>query len=178
MRSGCPLNITLIGMPGAGKSTVGVVLAKRLGYHFLDTDLLLQAEVGQRLQEIIYKRGMDRFKALEEHLLCGLQVRQTVIATGGSAIYSGKAMAHLQSLGQIVYLDISLEELERRIDDMDSRGLIIDVGESFNQLYHRRKPLYQRYADVTVDGSALGIEEVAAQIELNVCRSPDNPEYL
>jgi shikimate kinase len=107
-----------------------------------------------------------------------LQVRQTVIATGGSAIYSGKAMAHLQSLGQIVYLDISLEELERRIDDMDSRGLIIDVGESFNQLYHRRKSLYQRYADVTVDGSALGIEEVAAQIELNVCRSPDNPEYL
>ncbi|MBW2519136.1 MAG: AAA family ATPase, partial [Deltaproteobacteria bacterium] len=105
MRSGCPLNITLIGMPGAGKSTVGVVLAKRLGYHFLDTDLLIQAEVGQRLQEIIYKRGMDRFKALEKHLLCGLQVRQTVIATGGSAIYSGKAMAHLQSLGQIVYLD-------------------------------------------------------------------------
>ena len=178
MRSGCPLNITLIGMPGAGKSTVGVVLAKRLGYHFLDTDLLIQAEVGQRLQDVIHKRGMDKFKALEEHLLCGLQVQHTVIATGGSAVYSQKAMIHLQSLGRIVYLNIPLEELERRIDDMDSRGLIIDLGESFSQLYDRRKSLYQKYADFTIDGSGLNIEEVAANIELNVCRSPDTSEYL
>ncbi len=170
MRTDCALNIILIGMPGAGKSTVGVILAKRLGYHFVDTDLLIQAREQQRLQEIICTRGMAAFKALESSILCDLAASHTVIATGGSAVYSPAAMQHLQHSGTIVFLDITLTELQRRINDMDTRGLVIDPDEDFVQLFEHRRPLYQKYAEVTIDGTGMSVESVAASIERAVCR--------
>lgn len=169
MREDCALNIILIGMPGAGKSTIGVILAKRLGYHFVDTDLLIQAREQQRLQQIISERGMDEFKQLEEEIMCGLATSHTVIATGGSAVYSQKAMQHLRRFGHTVFLDIPLEELQRRIGDMDERGLVIDPQESFAELFARRRPLYEAYADIFIDGADMSPEAIAARIEQQAC---------
>lgn len=172
MRTDCPLNIILIGMPGAGKSTVGVLLAKRLGYHFVDTDLLIQAQAGSRLQEIITDRGLDTFKALEEEVVCALTPHRAVVSTGGSVIYGAAAMAHLQKIGRLVYLDLPLEVLRRRIDNMDSRGLVLDPGENFADLYARRTPLYRRHAELTIAGGGLTQDQIAAQIETALCGSP------
>ncbi len=169
MRTDCALNIILIGMPGAGKSTVGVLLAKRLGYHFVDSDLLLQAGEHRRLQEIIGAEGLSAFMAIEEAVLCGLTGSRTVFATGGSAVYSERAMLHLRSLGRIVYLDLPAEVLERRVRDMDARGVVIDPGETFADLYRRRVPLYQQYADLTIDGLNCSADEIARRIEDHVC---------
>ncbi len=172
MRTDCARNIILIGMPGAGKSTVGVLLAKRLGYHFVDTDLLLQTEQGCRLQEIITRVGLDAFKMLEADQLCRLDVSHAVVATGGSAIYSARAMDHLRTLGQRVFIDIPLPELLGRVNDMDSRGLVIGPGESYEELYAERFPLYRRYAEITIAGDGLTVEAVAAAIEERVCGIP------
>lgn len=170
MRTDCSMNVVLLGMPGAGKSTVGVLLAKRLGYDFVDTDLLIQARHKGRLQQIIAARGMSAFKAIEEEILCELTARHTVIATGGSAVYSTAGMRHLGQLGCRVFIDIPLAELLRRVDDMDTRGLVLDPGEDFARLYSRRRPLYQSWADMTVDGTGLLPGAVAAAIEDRVCR--------
>ncbi len=157
-------NIVLTGMPGAGKSTVGVVLAKRLGYDFLDTDVLIQARQGRRLQTVIDSEGLTVFRQIEEAALLSLGCRRTVIATGGSAIYSERAMAALRGEGLIVFLDLPLTELERRVRDMDSRGLVIDPGETFAELYARRLPLYRRWAEVAVAAGGMTVEEIAAEI--------------
>ena len=157
-------NVILIGMPGAGKSTVGVVLAKRLGFSFLDTDILLQASQNRRLQEIIDSDGLPAFRRLEEALLLGLEAAGTVIATGGSAVYSETAMAALRRRGTTVFLDLPQAELARRIRDMDSRGMVIDPGQSFADLYRQRLPLYRRHADLTVDGLGKSVEELATEI--------------
>lgn len=169
MHSHCPENIILIGMPGAGKSTTGVLLAKRLGYRFVDTDLLIQVEAGARLQEIITREGLPAFKSIEERIVCNLQVHRTVVATGGSVVYSQAAMTHLQQLGRLAFLDVPLEELEKRVRDMDSRGLVIDSGETFSQLYQRRQPLYRHYAGLTVSCSGRSPEEIASSIEASLC---------
>lgn len=169
MRTDCAVNIILIGMPGAGKSTVGVLLAKRLGYHFVDSDLLLQAAEQRRLREIIVADGLPAFMKIEEDVLCGLSGFRTVFATGGSAVYSERAMQHLCSLGKIVYLDIPLETLERRVMDMDERGVVIDPGGTFADLYRHRSPLYRRYAELTIDGSGLTADAIAKRIEDSVC---------
>lgn len=169
MRNDCALNIILIGMPGAGKSTVGVLLAKRLGYQFVDTDLLLQTRQQARLQEIIARAGLAGFKQLEEEALCSLAVSRSVVATGGSAVYSERAMAHLARLGQLVFIDIPLAELLTRVNDMDSRGLVIGPGESYQQLYLERHPLYRKYAQITIAGDGLTVEALAAAIEQRVC---------
>jgi len=169
MRTDCALNIILIGMPGAGKSTVGVLLAKRLGYHFVDTDLVLQAEQQARLQEIIARVGLERFKELEADVMCNLSTTRSVVATGGSVVYSARAMARLKQLGQLVFIDIPLAELQTRVNDMDTRGLVIGPGESYEQLYRERQPLYERYAEVTIHGGGLTVEAVAAAIEAQVC---------
>ena len=169
MRNDCAFNIILIGMPGAGKSTVGVLLAKRLGYHFVDTDLLIQAASGKRLQEIIRDRGMAAFKQLEEEQLCTLATSHTVIATGGSAIYSQKAMDHLRQFGETIFLDVPLAELKQRVEDMDTRGVVLDPGEDFDQLFQHRRPLYQSFADLTIDGSGMNAEAIAAAIEQAAC---------
>lgn len=157
-------NVILIGMPGAGKSTVGVVLAKRLGYDFLDTDVLIQARQGRRLQEIINGEGLDAFRQIEEAALLAVNCRQTVIATGGSAVYSEAGMTALKALGTIVFLDLPLAELSRRVQDMDTRGMVIDPGESFADLFARRLPLYRRWAELVVDGRDKSVEELAGEI--------------
>jgi len=176
MRTDCALNIILIGMPGAGKSTVGVLLAKRLGYHFVDTDLLLQIQQQSRLQQIIASVGLDAFKDIEADVLCGLKASHSVIATGGSAVYSELAMAQLKKLGQLVFIDIPLEELLDRVDDMDSRGLVIGPDETYEHLYKERQPLYKKYAEITIPGGGLTVGDVAAAIEQTVCgKSTDKP---
>ncbi len=157
-------NVILIGMPGAGKSTVGVVLAKRLGFDFLDTDVLIQARQGRRLQEIIDSDGLAAFRQIEEAALLSLACRRTVVATGGSAIYSNAGMAALKSCGTIVFLDLPLEELARRVRDMDTRGMVIDPGETFPDLFARRLPLYRRWAELTIDSRGKSVEDLATEI--------------
>jgi shikimate kinase len=169
MRTDCALNIILIGMPGAGKSTVGVLLAKRLGYNFVDTDLLLQAQQQSRLQQIIAREGLAEFKELEADVLCSLETTHSVVATGGSAVYCERAMTQLKKLGQLVFIDIPLAELLDRVHDMDNRGLVIGPNETYEHLYAERQPLYQKYAEVTISGGGMKVEAVAAAIEQSVC---------
>jgi shikimate kinase len=157
-------NIVLIGMPGAGKSTVGVVLAKRLGFGFVDTDILIQAKEDRRLQDIIDKEGLAVFRRIEERVLLELKARRTVIATGGSVIYSEAGMRALKGNGLVVFIDVPLAELKKRIRDMDARGMVIDPGESFADLFRRRRPLYRHWADRTVESPEETVEEVAGRI--------------
>ena len=173
MRIDCALNIILIGMPGAGKSTVGVLLAKRLGYNFVDTDLLLQSQQQCRLQQLIAREGLENFKVIEEQVLIELTTIHSVVATGGSAVYSERAMGRLRTLGQLVFIDIPLEELLGRVHDMDNRGLVIGPNETYENLYKERLPLYQKYAEVTIPGGGMTVEAVAAEIEKSVCGDTD-----
>lgn len=143
-------NVVLIGMPGAGKSTLGVILAKVLSMPFLDTDIHIQTEEGISLPEILQAQGMEGFKRLEERHILSLECLGHVIATGGSAVYSGRAMEHLQSRGTLLFLDLSLDLLECRIRDMDARGIVRAPGQSLVALFEERMPLYRRYADLTV----------------------------
>ena len=144
-------NVTLIGMPAVGKSTLGVVLAKRMGYAFTDTDLQIQTGEGESLADIIEKKGTERFCDLEAHYIQQLSTKQTVIATGGSVVYRPGAMAHLRSLGRIVFLDIGLTPLVSRLKEMDARGVVLRPGQTIDQLCAERRPLYQRYAQITID---------------------------
>ncbi len=157
-------NVVLIGMPGAGKSTVGVVLAKRLGRGFVDTDLLLQQRAGKSLQRIIDEDGQQAFRRLEEQILCAFAGRDCVVATGGSAIYSEMAMRHLAANGIIVFLDVPLAELQQRLHDMQNRGLVIGPGAGLADLYSERLPLYRCWADITIDGRGKNLEEVVDAI--------------
>lgn len=161
-------NIILIGMPGAGKSTVGVILAKRLGYHFIDTDLIIQAQEACRLQEIIDHHGLDQFRQIEEQVLLGLHTKRCIIATGGSVIYSQQGIKAIGKSGRLVYLDVPLSELQQRIADMGARGLVMSKGQSFEDLYKERTPLYEEYADWTIHCSGKNAEQVAASIEAQV----------
>jgi shikimate kinase len=170
-RCDCPDNIILIGMPGAGKSSIGVLLAKRLGYQFVDTDLLIQGEAHSRLQQIIAHHGLAAFRELEERVVCKLAPHRTVVATGGSVVYSEAGMARLRQIGRLVWLDVPLDELQRRVRNMDSRGLVIDPGESFADLYARRAPLYRQHAELTIPCGGRSQEEVAASIENMLCGS-------
>lgn len=144
-------NITLIGMPSAGKSTIGVLLAKRLGYSFVDVDILIQEQEGRLLREIIAQEGMEGFLKAEERANAGLAVKRAVIAPGGSVIYGAKAMEHLKEISEIVYLKMSYEEMERRIGDIKDRGVALRPGLTLRDLYDERVPLYERYADIVVD---------------------------
>lgn len=163
-------NLILIGMPGTGKSTVGVILAKRLGYNFIDTDLLIQAQQQYRLQQIIDLQGLEKFRQIEEQVIIDLRASRTIIATGGSVVYSEAGMAALQQVGLLIYLQTDLKRLQRRIADMGQRGLVMAAGQSFAQLYRERAPRYERYAELTIACSNLSAEEVAAQIETEVTR--------
>jgi len=157
-------NLVLIGMPGAGKSTLGVVLAKRLGLGFVDTDLLIQMRSGRLLQEVIDKDGLAAFRALEEQTLLEFDICNAVIATGGSAVYSEAAMRHLAEIGTLVFLDVPLAELEQRLKDMKTRGLVIDPGATLADLLAERLPLYRQWADRSVATDDLGFEQVVETI--------------
>ncbi len=157
-------NIILIGMPGVGKSTVGVLLAKYSSRSFIDTDVYIQAGEGKRLCEIILEKGIDEFRRVEERYILSLNLRGHVIATGGSVVYSDDAMRHLKSSGVIVHLNLSLPELEKRLSDLDERGVVRAPGQILEELYRERGPLYLRYADFTVDCSELNMEQVVERI--------------
>ena len=154
------MNIILIGMPTAGKSTLGVVLAKMLGRDYLDTDLAIQKQEGKRLEEIIREIGQERFLDLEGEVCAYLDVENTVIATGGSVIYRDHAMEALKKLGTVVYLKISLQTLLERLGDAKSRGVVLKEGQTLEDLYKERIVLYERWADLVVDEGDRSFEEV------------------
>ncbi|MBQ2768002.1 MAG: shikimate kinase [Clostridia bacterium] len=159
-------NIVLIGMPGCGKSTVGVLLAKSLGYDFLDTDLLIQRRAGCRLQEIIDEQGMEAFLAAEEEALCSVDVRETVIATGGSAVYSRRGMHRLAEHGVTVWLRAELSVLEARLGDFAARGIAGANAGDLAAIFAEREPLYARYAKITVNcaDGLVGVEETRRRL--------------
>ena len=157
-------NIILIGMPACGKSSVGVILAKTAAMSFVDTDLLLQEKEGRKLQYIIDDQGMDEFLKIEERILSSVNAENAVISTGGSAVYCEGAMAHLKSVGTVVYLKLSLSEIDRRLKNIKTRGIAMGPGETLADLYDYRVPLYERYADITIDAEGLTIEETIAEI--------------
>ena len=146
-------NIVLIGMPGAGKSTMGVILAKTLGRNFIDTDIVAQETTGRLLQEIIDEEGTDAFLKTEEKTILSLHFHHAVIATGGSVVFSEKAMEHLKKEGVILYLKISFEEMERRLKNITTRGIVLVAGQSLHEMYNQRVSLYEKYADITIDCS-------------------------
>ena len=146
-----PNNLGLIGMPGAGKSTLGVLLAKRTARSFLDTDLLIQKAEAASLQQIIEQRGVESFRSVEERIVLELDCSSCVIATGGSVVYSQAAMEHLGRLGRRIYLDVPLAELERRLGDLDKRGVIRGPGQDLEGLLAERRALYERWADIRLD---------------------------
>ena len=152
-------NLILIGMPACGKSTLGVVLAKTLGMKFVDTDLLIQEVENCKLQEIIDERGMQEFLRIEEKVLSEIEAENSIISTGGSAVYSDKAMKHLGSIGDVVYIKLSLDEIERRLNNIKTRGIAMKPGETLADLYNMRVPLYEKYADITIETEGMGIEE-------------------
>ena len=144
-------NIILIGMPGCGKSTIGVVLAKNLGYSFVDSDLVIQEQKGMLLHTIIEEQGLDGFNAIENQINASLQADRSVIATGGSVIYGKEAMEHLKSIGTVVYLKLSYEEIADRLGDLTARGVSVREGQTLRDLYDERIPLYEKYAHVVID---------------------------
>ncbi len=157
-------NIVLIGMPGAGKSTVGVVLAKKLGFAFLDSDLVIQSREGRLLHEIIEEQGVEKFWSIEEEANLSIDAVRTVIATGGSVIYGSKAMEHLGKNGIIIYLKLSCRKIAGRLGDLNERGVTLREGQTLETLYEERTPLYEKYAHITMDCENHSIREIVEEI--------------
>jgi shikimate kinase len=156
--------ISLIGMPGAGKSTVGVLLAKQLGLNFIDTDLVIQVRHDATLQHILQLRGHLALRLFEEEILLDIPLQRTLLATGGSAVYSEEAMQRLRQSGPVIFIDVPLEILARRVDNADSRGIARAPGQDFASVYRERQPLYQRYADTTIAGDQQSAEATARML--------------
>ncbi|MEE8886825.1 MAG: shikimate kinase [Eubacteriales bacterium] len=157
-------NIILIGMPGAGKSTVGVVLAKKLGYRFIDSDIVIQERTGKRLSEIIAEEGTAGFLKTEDRINSEINEERCVIATGGSAVHGANAMRHLRENGVMVYLSVSYEDLVRRLGDLTDRGVALREGQTLRDLYEERRPLYEKYADITIPEEDFSIPETVREI--------------
>ena len=151
-------NIILIGMPAVGKSTVGVVVAKRLGYEFVDTDLLIQKQEKRLLKEIIAQEGNEGFLAIENQVNRDLHIENAVIAPGGSVVYCREAMEHFKAIGTVIYLKVSYEEIERRIHNAKNRGVVLKDGQTLRDLYEERVQLFEKYADYTVCEDGLDLE--------------------
>ena len=162
------MNITLIGMPGSGKSTVGKALAKRMGMQFVDVDRVIIQQTGQTLAQIIDEVGDDGFRQVENRVNASLNVTNAVIAPGGSVIYGEEAMAHLRDISTVVYLQVTHDELLRRLGDLHARGVSIRPGQTFRDLYHERCPLYEKYAHVVIPTKGLRFEAVVQQVEETV----------
>lgn len=158
-------NVVLVGMPGSGKSTLGVLLAEQLCYKFTDTDILITHKAQMPLQEIINGKGLDYLLKFEEEIGCQAHYDGTVIATGGSMILSDKAMQNLKHNGIVVYINVPLEEIERRVNNVDTRGIAFKKGETLADIYEKRTPLYEKYADVTVDFSTESVENTVKKIK-------------
>ena len=157
-------NIILIGMPGAGKSTVGVVLAKRLGYRFVDSDLVIQEKYDKLLHELIAENGVEGFWKIENDVNASLVLRKSVVATGGSVIYGSQAMEHLRQIGTGLYLKLPLEEIADRLGDLNARGVTLMPGQTLADLYAERVPLYEKYAHKTIDCQKRPIREIVHTI--------------
>lgn len=148
-------NITLIGMPASGKSTVGVLLAKRLGYSFVDVDIVIQEKEGRLLKEIIAEQGLDGFMEVENRVNAGLDVHKSIIAPGGSVIYGKEAMEHLKEISTVVYLKLSYEAVKARLGNLVDRGVVLKDGMTLLDLYEERVPYYEKYADITIDETGM-----------------------
>lgn len=173
-------NIILIGMPGVGKSCIGVVLAKALNMSFIDSDIVIQERMGRNLRDIIAETGRDGFLRLENEINAGITADNSVIATGGSAVFGEEAMEHFRRIGKIVYLAISCADLEERLGDLDERGVIHEKDQTLADIYAQRVPLYERYADVTVweDGVWIRFEDMIGEISarLGKTEAPEEKE--
>ena len=157
-------NIVLIGMPGVGKSTLGVVLAKELGFQFVDAELLIQERENRLLKEIIAEDGVEGFLKIENDVNASIRAEKTVIATGGSVIYGSDAMEHLKEIGTVVYLKLDYETLDSRLGNLKGRGVVLKDGQTLKDLYDERIPLYEKYADVIVDEGGLDLEQTLTQV--------------
>ena len=157
-------SLILIGMPGAGKSTLGLLLAKNLAKDFVDTDLLIQLEHRKTLQDILQQHGHEALREAEEKVLLNAQYGNHIIATGGSAVYSSAAMQHLKHFGPIIFLDTNLETLEQRIHNMESRGIARPAGQTFAEVYAERRPLYLQYADIVIDCNGKSLEQIIDEV--------------
>lgn len=158
-------NVVLIGMPACGKSTIGVLLAKALGFTFIDTDIVIQQETGRLLQDIIDSEGLDAFCIAEERAICSVKNESgCVIATGGSAVYSRTAMLHLKEHGLVYYLSLPTEEVEKRLTNIKSRGIAMRRGDTIEDVFRRRRALYEEYADITIDCLGKTLEETVGEI--------------
>lgn len=157
-------NIVLIGMPGVGKSTIGVVLAKNLGYHFMDSDIVIQQQTGKLLHEIITEKGLDGFLQTEDEVNAGIDAEKTVIATGGSAVFGKHAMQHLAENGTIIYLSLPYEQIEERLGDLHKRGVALRENQTLYDIYQERIPLYEKYADLIIDCQQKSIRQIVAEI--------------
>ena len=157
-------NLIFIGMPAVGKSTVGVIVAKQLGYGFIDTDLLIQEEEGKLLKEIIQEKGIDGFLAVEDRVNVKVSARKTVISPGGSVIYCKNAMKHYKEIGKVVYLQASYETINKRLSDAKNRGVVLKQGQTLRNLYDERVELFERYADITICEDAQTLEETVDSV--------------
>lgn len=157
-------SLVLIGMPGAGKSTLGLLLAKHLAKDFVDTDVLIQLEYRKTLQDILQEQGYLALREAEEQVLLKAQYPNHIIATGGSAVYSAAGMQHLKQFGPVIFLDVSSETLQARIHNMDSRGIARPANQTFADVYAERRPLYMHYADIVIDGNGKKIEQLIDEI--------------
>lgn len=158
-------NIVLIGMPGAGKSTIGVILAKVIGYSFVDSDLLIQEQEKCLLKDIITKEGLDGFIAIENQVNKDIKIENSVIATGGSVVYGTEAMEHLREIGIVVYIKLNYETIESRLGNIKQRGVVFKEGQNLRSLYDERTPLYEKYAHVIVDAEGHNVEELMEEIK-------------
>ncbi len=157
-------NIILTGMPGVGKSTIGVILAKELGYQFVDSDLLIQQQEEKLLKDIIAEKGVDGFLVVENQVNASIRTEHSVIATGGSAVYGKEAMEHFKKTGVVVYLKCSYEALEKRLGDLKGRGVVLKDGQTLRDIYEERSVLYEKYADFVIVEDGRDIEETLALI--------------
>ena len=157
-------NIILIGMPGAGKSTMGVILAKVMGYRFLDADLLIQEQEKRLLREIIEQEGQEGFIEIENRVNASICTENTIIATGGSVIYGAEAMKHLRSIGTVIYIRLSYQTVSERLGNIRQRGVVLKEGQTLYSLYQERCPLYQKYAHLTIDAEGMDTEQLMETI--------------
>ena len=158
------MNIILIGMPTAGKSTAGVILAKVLGYQFIDSDLIIQTREDKLLKDIIKEQGVDGFLSIENQVNASIETKNSIIATGGSVVYGEEAMQHLRSIGTVIYIKLSFEAINERLGNVKQRGVVLKEGQTLKQLYDERIPLYEKYAHIVVDAEKLGVEELVSKI--------------
>lgn len=159
-------NIVLIGMPGAGKSSVGVILAKVLGYQFIDTDLMIQEKENRLLKDIIQKEGLEEFMAIEDRVNSSILADRAVISPGGSVVYCKNAMEHFREIGTVIYIKLTFETVEKRLGNIKKRGVVLRKGQSLQDLYIERCPLYEKYAHITVNAENMDLEEVMETIKM------------